>query len=336
MSAAYQAQAQWAATSSPLGTPKLNSGPSNASTPSGIESGVSSPSYFPRAVEPPITRPRSSRLPWADASGGEESDENPEPEDLHEPERSEEDQYLDTTAREQEPNGWPPGLDPTATPHFAMFAPEGPNAEWTAMQPQPYGAYAGGPMWHPGFDRDNQLTPSHSRPHTPTYEAPPMVLPGPAPGEVASIDFANELSGPSGLGQAGAYRMSPFDHLASIFASSGIAPEILEEALNVSGYDVDQAIEHIISTQDAPSPPPEEPPMQMRHGMGISGSRPMVVSRDSFDGYGARGSSRWGGRPQTPEGGRGVGGRVCRYYMAGNCLRSDCKFSHDVSRAVCK
>ncbi|KAM0786394.1 hypothetical protein ACM66B_001861 [Microbotryomycetes sp. NB124-2] len=353
MAAAQQAQAQWAATSSPLGTPKLNAG-----TPSGASaSNVSSPSYFARHVEAPPAKARSSRLPWADAS----ADEDDQAEDEAEPESEYKDedgsaeregqQYIDTADEHQQQQplaAWgemPVQIDYNGNVNpYIMYPAEGDNGvglEWQPGQPV-YGAYVGGPMWHQGaFDRE-QFTPSHSRPHTPTYEAPPMVLPGPAPGEVASIDFANELSGPSGLGLAGAYRMSPFDHLLSIFAPSGISPDVLEQALEVSGFDVDKAIEHVINTQDVPEQPPADEEVEMRHTMPGSGARPLVVSRDSFDGYNNRAANggRWaaagpGGRTQTQDN-RGVGGRVCRYYMAGNCLRSDCKFSHDVSRAVCK
>ena len=38
----------------------------------------------------------------------------------------------------------------------------------------------------------------------------------------------------------------------------------------------------------------------------------------------------------VPALGGATGGRVCRYFLAGECRRSDCKFSHDLSRAVCR
>ena len=94
----------------------------------------------------------------------------------------------------------------------------------------------------------------------------------------------------------------------------------------------------------APGSPPQLPRM-----VSASGSRPLVISRDSFDGYvggnGGRGSpmggQKWASGSSTPTGssadaGRSVGGRVCRYWLEGRCLRSDCKFSHDVGKAVCK
>lgn len=247
------------------------------------------------------------------------------------------------------------------------FPPPQNEQEWAAQQmalqqqhQQAYGVYQGGAMYPPGGYDDGGHGGGYPESYTPTYEGAGMTLPGPAPGEMPSIEFANELSGPSGLGGMGAYQMSPFDHLLSIFSSSEIEASVLEEALEVSGWDVDKAIEHIIETQPLPSssedgtlpppgiimaPPPGFPLLApLPRTVASSGSRPLVVSRDSFDGYGGRGSpsggQRWGSRPQTPTGGqgegRGVGGRVCRYYLSGNCLRSDCKFSHDVGKAVCK
>jgi hypothetical protein len=40
---------------------------------------------------------------------------------------------------------------------------------------------------------------------------------------------------------------------------------------------------------------------------------------------------------QQQQGGGGVGpGRVCRYFLVGECKRADCRFSHDLNRAVCR
>lgn len=183
--------------------------------------------------------------------------------------------------------------------------------------------------------------------------------------------------GGGGLGGMGNYLMTPFDVLHSVFAGSDITAAILEEALVMSGWDVDQAIEYIVETVVPnpnsnlspsashnnfgairsiglspmnPNSAPTSPMPQNRTAGGASGSRPHMVSRDSFDGYsnGGRGSpmngngggTRWpsqqqqGSRPSTPgsnggDAGRAIGGRVCRYYLSGACLRSDCHFSHE-------
>jgi hypothetical protein len=142
----------------------------------------------------------------------------------------------------------------------------------------------------------------------------------------------------------------------------------------MTGFDVDSAIEYIISSlsnlhpnsnslHNSNSPNnssfnlsadrlDDQPQLQPR-GIAASGSRPLIVSRDSFDGFiggnGGRGNAnqpiRWQSpsQAQFPSGiqrmplpqqsqsqsqdgpnSGGVGGRVCRYYLSGNCLRSDC------------
>jgi hypothetical protein len=290
---------------------------------------------------------KAPKLPWADSSDGDgEDDDDPEePREYAGAGYAGGPMWADSSNRGV--------VDPA---YACQYAQGGGEQDWGEMQQQHYAYGAGGAY-------EGREGYQYGEGHTPTYEGAGMTLPGPAPGEVASIEFANSLVGPSGLGGMGAYSMTPFDHLHSIFAASDVSAAVLEEALVMSGWDVDQAIEYIIETQpqgdpSSGGPPPglssnpsfnlSAPPssMPLPRTVGASGSRPLVVSRDSFDGYvggnGGRGSPsggpRWQSRPQTPtgDGGRGVGGRVCRYYLSGNCLRSDCKFSHDVGKAVCK
>lgn len=206
-----------------------------------------------------------------------------------------------------------------------------------------------------------------------------------------------DLSGPSGglappglpgfsggLGESGEYIMTPLDVLYSIFAGSDLQHSDLEDALSRNGWDVDRAMEWIINNPQLPgasrsaedqidrmhmlSLDPNHLPVSGNVSparvhtptMGMSGSRPMIMSRDSFSrhfGPGGKSSSpRWaaysndGSRPSTPRSDRGGDGyfgagpsgqassstRLCKYYLQGNCLRSDCRFSHDLSKAVCK
>ena len=368
-----QAQANWAATQSPLGTPKF--APPGLAASAGPSSAQSSPSYFPRSLEAGVAarlqqHALKPRVPWADASdtSNEEAEDEEDEEDNPEP-----NQYQARRAPGHQHGAespmWPAGEQGMYLPHQAYsesgaYTPNSHYAEqgW-ATQADPNqagmvypGGYAGG-----GWGYDPQGNPygqaDYQESYTPTFEGGGgMLLGGPGPGEAVSIDFANSLSGPSGLGGMGAYSMTPFDVLHSIFAGSNISAEVLEEALVMSGFDVDAAMEYIIETTQAqqhgggdPLTPTGGPPAilaQTRATLMGSGSRPMIVSRDSFDGYsggnGGRGSpmgpNRWAQRPQTPtgDGARGVGGRVCRYYLSGSCLRSDCKFSHDVGKAVCK
>ncbi|GAA5999616.1 uncharacterized protein JCM10292_004273 [Rhodotorula paludigena] len=402
---AQQAQQNWVLNHSPLSTPKHSHAPHHEPL-----SASSSPSYFPRQLDGSGSKPKISRLPWADADangaaddGGDESphariDDGPLPAEtvaafgggtnspFYSPALPVDGAYAHAQPVYDDEAGGMHWVDPNAPPppdgYFGYppsagaqpFVPQGYAAPTAQPQtPGEYGTYQGGPMYDP-----EAFAPRVGGGPGPAF----ITLPGPAPGEMPSIDFANQLEGSSGLGGIGAYAMTPFDHLHSIFADSDVSEGVLEEALTQTGFDVDKAIEYIIDTQlgNRPPPPPSHlvpappPGMDMAHmggaaalppgfappypppppgmlgapvprGIGATGSRPLVISRDSFDGFaggnGGRGSPRFGGagsRTGTPTGeaGRGVGGRVCRFYLAGNCLRSDCRFSHDVSKAVCK
>ncbi|CEQ41546.1 SPOSA6832_03296 [Sporobolomyces salmonicolor] len=361
---AQQAQQNWALHHSPLSTPK------HSMPPSAPGSALSSPSYFPRQLDPSAVASASKtkipRLPWADSS---------------------ESSGAENESADGEPSG--ARIDDAPLPHETVMAFGGgtnspfyspaipidqayaqpyqgdDEPQWADQPPQDggyfaygqpvyppqteYGGYVGGPLYEQyPYPPGDVHTPTHGLRPLQTGPGPAFItLPGPAPGEMPSIDFANQLTGSSGLGGIGAYAMTPFDHLHSIFAGSDVSQAMLEEALSATGFDVDKSIEYIIDQQignhppGLAGPPPGLDGLPQNRMIANSGSRPLVVSRDSFDafggGNGGRGSPRWGSRPGTPTGeGRGVGGRVCRFYLAGNCLRSDCKFSHDVGKAVCK
>ena len=218
---------------------------------------------------------------------------------------------------------------------------------------------------------------------TDQYSQLPQDVPFPAAMDAGAMPPGLMAYG-SGLGESGDYIMTPLDVLYSIFAGSDLQHSDLEDALNRNGWDVDRAMEWIINNPNMPSAPrlAEEQidrmnmlsldPSQLSGsgalsparvhtpGLGGSGSRPMIMSRDSFTRHFGPGgkpqSPRWaaysndGSRPGTPRSERGADGyfgagptgqaspstRLCKYYLQGNCLRSDCRFSHDLSKAVCK
>ena len=125
--------------------------------------------------------------------------------------------------------------------------------------------------------------------------------------------------------------MTPFDVLASVFGAS-LAPSELEEALAANGYDFERSMAWLV---ERASP---------QHGHGSQharsqnlGNRVSLVSRDapSAPGFvrGGRGgfvAPNAGGMRSPPKfvNGRPVqsGARVCRYFLAGECLRADCRF----------
>lgn len=155
----------------------------------------------------------------------------------------------------------------------------------------------------------------------------------------------NELTDPSQnpvdlvMGAGGEYMftdgMTPFDVLSSVFGSS-LAPSELEDALTNNGFDFDRAMAWLVDRTlpaNTPSPPSSQ---QIQQRMQNMGGRVTLVSRGGPPG--ARGAynngARFGnGAPPPPPGrnGRpppGVNNRVCRYFMAGECLRADCRFRY--------
>lgn len=347
-SPAHQAQALWASTSSPLGTPKYAGSTSGYASGSASNSALSSPSYFPQHLAVRIQQHfagksnKPARLPWADAtdsSGSGVEDEYDDQEEEEEEDDPEPNDYGYPMAHLQKPE------------HFQHLA-EQQQDEWDASEESTHvfgssalgGDYVAQPTtaaWDPfeeseanGDDEESYLDENDPASHE------------------TSLRYGAGLGGLGGLGD---YILTPFDQLHSVFAGSGTSAEVLEEALARTGYDVDQAIEYIVEHQQQSdgSLPPLLPTTLYNQALpGVrtnfsSGSRPLIVSRDSFEGYvggnGGRGTptQKWqASRPQTPTtpgaSTSAVGGRVCRYYLAGNCLRSDCKFSHDVGKAVCK
>ncbi|KAH9072184.1 hypothetical protein EDB83DRAFT_2361696 [Lactarius deliciosus] len=135
--------------------------------------------------------------------------------------------------------------------------------------------------------------------------------------------------------------MTPFDVLASVFGAS-LAPSELEEALAANGYDFERSMAWLI---ERASP---------QHGHGSQharsqnlGNRISLVSRDATSPPGfVRGGRAGFGPPNAGSirsppkfiNGRPVqtGTRVCRYFLAGECLRADCRFSHEIERALCR
>ncbi len=120
--------------------------------------------------------------------------------------------------------------------------------------------------------------------------------------------------------------MTPFDVLSSVFGST-LAPSELEEALAANAYDFDRSMAWLVDR--ALPPTPQTNPIRMQS----VGGRVTVVSRD----IGMRGG-RGGFNPATSPGNPGArytngrpaqgGNRVCRYFVAGECLRADCRFRY--------
>lgn len=117
--------------------------------------------------------------------------------------------------------------------------------------------------------------------------------------------------------------MTPFDVLSSVFGAT-LAPSELEEALAANGYDFERAMTWLVDRSMTNHSTPSQPRIQS------VGNRVMLVQRD---GHGVRGGRASFHGPQGRNGGRFANGRpaqggnrVCRYFLAGECLRADCRF----------
>lgn len=106
--------------------------------------------------------------------------------------------------------------------------------------------------------------------------------------------------------------MSPYDILRSILGPSRSDDEI-ENALTLHGYDLSATIMALMDAQDTETAPV---PLQENN---IPIGKKMDMQR-----------------PVTPAG-QQKSSIVCRFWLStGQCLRADCRFSHDLSNHICK
>ncbi|KLU82058.1 CCCH zinc finger and SMR domain-containing protein [Magnaporthiopsis poae ATCC 64411] len=111
--------------------------------------------------------------------------------------------------------------------------------------------------------------------------------------------------------------MTPYDMLRSILGQSRTDEEI-DVALSMHGYDLGATISAIMESQ----PPSEAGALvaaQMEEASNFLVGKSMTPDI----------------RPSTPADQRS--GVICKFFLAqGQCLRADCRFSHDLSNHVCK
>ncbi|OCF32391.1 hypothetical protein I316_05816 [Kwoniella heveanensis BCC8398] len=146
---------------------------------------------------------------------------------------------------------------------------------------------------------------------------------------------SEELNNEAGAG------MTPLDVLCSVFTSVP-RPE-LEDALHRAGYDFESAMSMLVAQHTLPrsgaSTPQRVASPRPLLGVGARGAI-SAVHHAPREGYFQQGGRSFRGdlSPGFP-GARspgGHGGKMCRYFLAGECRRSDCRFSHDVDRALCR
>jgi hypothetical protein len=141
----------------------------------------------------------------------------------------------------------------------------------------------------------------------------------------ASNTSSSAGGGQSGLNAAAAEYvqpqqsdMSPYDMLRSILGPSKSDDEI-EAALAIHGYDLSATIISLMGDQGNEGAVPQAAAVETPNAIIIGKSMATETSR-----------------PTTPAS-QQKNGVVCRFWLAtGQCLRVDCKFSHDLSNHICK
>ncbi|UZJ54831.1 hypothetical protein CBS101457_004151 [Exobasidium rhododendri] len=155
--------------------------------------------------------------------------------------------------------------------------------------------------------------------------------------------------------------------------ASSWSSEQIEEALETNNWDIDATLTAIMESGGMPGPNAtlSRSPNLTKRGISTGGgtivpgrSGVSLVSSESFATQRGGGVSSPGlaisstsasassssaqvpstslaqqqeQQQQQQQQGGGVGpGRVCRYFLAGECRRADCRFSHDLNRAVCR
>ncbi|WVF65377.1 hypothetical protein IAT40_000104 [Kwoniella sp. CBS 6097] len=153
-------------------------------------------------------------------------------------------------------------------------------------------------------------------------------------GEEPSVE---ELNNEAGAG------MTPLDVLCSVFTS--VPRSELEDALHRAGYDFESAMSMLVAQHTLPrsgaSTPQRVASPRPLLGVGARGAMPGAhhAPREGYFQQGGRSfrgdlSPGFSGAGARSPGGHG--GKMCRYFLAGECRRSDCRFSHDVDRALCR
>lgn len=165
--------------------------------------------------------------------------------------------------------------------------------------------------------------------------------------------YTGEPYDPTGMVADG---MTPFEVLHSIFGST-VPPATLEDALTKNGFEFEAAMAWLIENAQNPSAQSPSGTPTMAQQAPITAAQKLGAASQPVTGSGGRVATasrdilpimRGGGASATTPGAStnpqhfgqrlavATGGRVCRYYLAGECRRSDCRFSHDIERALCR
>ena len=112
--------------------------------------------------------------------------------------------------------------------------------------------------------------------------------------------------------------MSPYDILRSVLGQAKSDDEI-ESALEANGYDLTTAIMELMGDQSIGTQPGSNPMAEREATVSVGKSMTPNPPTPVFS----------SNQPRS--------GIVCKYFLSsGQCLRADCRFSHDLSSHICK
>ncbi|KAI9741104.1 MAG: hypothetical protein M1834_002817 [Cirrosporium novae-zelandiae] len=169
-------------------------------------------------------------------------------------------------------------------------------------------------------------------PHSPSLNAYEFSEPSPEPDEYGDIesdtvdwivndDTASNVSSTGGVSAASWMQsqqsdMSPYDMLRSVLGD-GRTDEEIEKALDENGYDLSATINALMASQSNDG----------SQSQSYSEDGTVLVGKSMFMDQ---------ARPATPLA-HGRSPVLCKYWVStGQCLRADCRFSHDLGNHICK
>ena len=245
-----------------------------------------------------------------------------------------------TIIRKSSPAPWQISRPPSslASPSLSAATPASRSARPSFIRAKSYGASPfGSPRPSPRLAFANPV------PHSPQLESYQFSEPGDVQNDYGdygsdTVDWLlNEdvRSRPSSAGTGSLYEagangspalwtesqqtdMTPYDILRSVLGD-GMSDDEIESALVANGYDLSMTLMSLMGPQNAYQ---QEDNSISHNGGQVLIGKPM-------------GNSQAGSLNQSSRGRSPV---VCKYWLSqnGNCLRADCRFSHDLSSHICK
>ncbi|CAE6457694.1 unnamed protein product [Rhizoctonia solani] len=192
---------------------------------------------------------------------------------------------------------------------------------------------------HNSFDDEDEFSPFGMRPSGAVqFFSDVQTYHEPEEDYYAAYGAGAAVSGMGIEGYDDPLSLTPMEVLARIFGSS-VSQTDLEDALTQSGWEFDSAVALLMertkpgskAIQVKAPPAAGQPPSLVTRSSGVA-----VVPRETF--VQTRGAAKGQGAAGkgTASPGSSAANRVCRYYLEGECRRADCRFSHDIERALCR